>query len=140
VAQERIIALSTKKSINVNATGRKILLTDTNVHALGKELFELCAKTSHVALAHLAVLLLTSFTATTTATASALGLIKLITVILDAEIIGRSAKPVVLGVDFLLGNGGVGDPLGESQTGAEASHHPAINVKRLKRNFLGRSV
>lgn len=140
MAQERVVALTTKKSIDVNATGRKILLTDTDVHSLGKVLFELRTKPGHFALGRLTSLLVTSFATTTTTTASTLRLIKLVTVILNTKIIGRSAEPVVLGVDLLFGNSGVGNSLGESHAGAEASNHSAINIERLERNLLARSV
>jgi hypothetical protein len=75
-------------------------------------------------------------TATATTTALALRLIKLITVILHAQIISGSTKPVVLCVDLFFGNSRVGDLLGKIDAGTETSYYPAIDVERLERELL----
>jgi hypothetical protein len=77
--------------------------------------------------------------ATATAAALTLRLIELVTVVFHTEIISGSAKPVVLCVDLLFGDGCIGDFLGEIDAGT-AGHDPTIDIERLEREFLRRRI
>jgi hypothetical protein len=140
VSQEGFITLTTEQSLDINATGSKIFLTNTDVDTLRKQLLQLCAEPGHLSLGHTASLLLTPMAATATAAALTLRLIELVTVVFHTEIISGSAKPVILCVDLLFGDGCVGDFLGEIDARTKAGHDPTINIERLEREFLGRCI
>lgn len=136
MAQERIVAFPTEESFDINPPSREIPLADTNIHPLRKQLFQLRTEPSQFPLGNTAGLLFTLVPPTAAAAALALRFIKLVTVILNAQVIGRCTKPVIVGGDLLFRNVGVRDTFGERDTWPYARDDSTINLERLQGQFL----
>ena len=108
-------------------------LAHAQVHPARQLLPQLGLERAHLGLAQRARLLLLALAPAATAAAPEriLLVVEALRVVLDAELVGGVAEPLVLAVALFLGKHGVGDALGEVDAGLEARGDFAIDGEHL---------
>ncbi|KAJ0160436.1 hypothetical protein CTA2_7969 [Colletotrichum tanaceti] len=124
---EEISRAAPEQLLDVDAARRDVLLADARVDAPRQQLAQLGPHGAHLGLCHVLVLLLLLL-ALAAAPGPAAGLVELLAVVLDAELLGGGLDPVLVLGALLLGQRRVRELLGQVHARLEAGRDAAVNV------------